>query len=119
MADFVKLGDKKYALDITKICQYLNSTSDKEAKETEILDTYDFNDGASPGSLAAKSIREMKSSILVGHDGFAYDLIKICVVQLLAYDDMQYTTIEDMPFGQKLAFNTLLLKGFLIEINGK
>lgn len=111
MVKFLNIGeDAVYAFDIKKICDFLFEMTGKEVKETEILDNFNEN-----GVLGGKSVRELKT-FGNGQESLIYDLVKIFVVQLVVYDAPGEIDLNDMPFGTKLAFNTLLSSGFLREV---
>ncbi len=114
MARFIKVDDAVYAFDIKKICDFLAEATGKEMKETEILDTFDYATDEDK-KLNAKSVRELKT-FGNGQESLIYDLIKIFVVQVIVYDAPGDIDLNDMPFGTKLAFNTLLSSGFLCEV---
>lgn len=109
----ISIDGKFYAFDVSKICDFISEKTNKELKETEILDSFDYTDK----KLTSKSVRELKSPGN-GQENIVYDLLKILIIQIVAFDDEGNTELEDMPFGTKVAFNTLIKEGFLIEING-
>lgn len=112
----LKIDGECYAFNITKICDYISDKTSKEVVENEILDTFDFSGNNGEKSLNAKTIRELKSPGN-GQENIVYDLIKIFVIQVVAFDAEDDIDLETLPFGVKLAFNTLLLAGFLEKID--
>lgn len=114
MKNLIKANNATYAFDLKRICQFLADMAGKEVTENEILDTFDYT-GASESKLSAKSVRELKTKGN-GQDSLIYDLIKIFVVQVLVYDKESDIDLDEMPLGTKLAFNTLISEGFLIEV---
>ena len=113
MKDLITINEKQYAFNVTKICEYIAKMSGKDVKETEIIDSYNFE--GKKKELAGKTVREA-SSFGNGHETLVYDLIKLFIIQIVAYDTLDEITIDELPFGTKLAWNTLINEGFLIEV---
>ena len=112
----IKVDDRLFTFDIKKICSFINDITGKEQKENEILDSYDFGDEGEK-KLSAKTVRELTVPGN-GQETITYDLIKIFIIQVVAFDAEGDIELDDLPFGTKLAFNTLITEGFLKEING-
>lgn len=112
----LKIDGEYYALNVKKICDFISERSGKEVVENEILDTFDFSGESGEKSLAAKTVRELKSPGN-GQENIIYDLIKIFIIQVIAYDGDGDVDLYDLPFGTKLAFNTLLMEEFLVKID--
>ncbi len=110
--ELITISGKQYVLNIAKICDYISKMTDKKVKESEILDNFSFKNDIK--SLEGKTIRELTTTGN-GQDPIVYDLIKIILVQVIAYDDTDDRPLTELPFGTKIAFNTLLSEGFLIE----
>ena len=111
----LKFGDKSYAFDVNKICDFISERSEKPLKETEILENFDYSEENK--KLSSRNVRELNSPGN-GQENIIYDLLKIFVVQIIVFEGDGDMDAEDLPFGTKLAFNTLLNEGFLIEIDG-
>ena len=111
----IKIDGKIYAFNISKICDFISEKTNREVVENEILDSFDFS-GEGDKTLNAKTIRELKSPGN-GQENIVYDLIKIFIIQVIAFDGEGEIDLYDLPFGTKMAFNTLLSEGFLVEIN--
>lgn len=111
--DLIKINGHEYALNLTKICEFISKMSKKDAVEKEILDSYDFEDGRNK-QLSAKSVREF-TNVTNGQENIVYDLVKIMIIQVVAYDNADDISLDYLPFGTKIAFNTLIEEGFLIE----
>jgi hypothetical protein len=108
--ELIKINGKKYALNLKKICDFINKNSSVPVTEKEILDNYDIE----KGQIVGKSVREL-TNVGNGQENIIYDLIKIVLVQVIAFDATEDISLEYLPFGTKIAFNTLLTEGFLIE----
>lgn len=110
--DLITINGKKYVLNLSKICDFILKATGKPVKETELLDNFSFDTGAK--KLEGKTIRELTTTG-TGQDPIIYDLIKIILVQVIAFDVTDDISLNNLPFGTKIAFNTLLTEGFLIE----
>lgn len=111
----LKIGGAYYAFDLPKICDFIAEKSGKELAETEILDSFDFSNNGER-TLNAKTVRELKSPGN-GQENIIYDVIKIFVIQVVAFDGEGDIDLDELPFGTKMAFNTLISEGFLVKIN--
>lgn len=110
--EFIKIGGKNYIFNLRKICDFIYKETGRDTKETEILDSFNYEEGAK--ALAGKTVRELTMGSN-GQESIVYDLIKIVLIQVIAFDSPDDIDLEDLPFGTKIAFNTLLAEGFLIE----
>jgi len=113
MKNLISINDKYYAFNLQKICDFISKTAGKDVKETEIIDSYTFE--GKKKELAGKTVREA-SAFGNGQETIVYDLIKIILIQVIAYDSIDDISLEELPFGTKIAFNTLINEGFLYEI---
>ena len=113
MKDLITINGKCYAFNLTKICDFITKQTGKDVKETEIIDSYNFE--GKKKELAGKTVREA-STFGTGLETIVYDLIKIVVIQVIAFDSEEDIALDDLPFGTKIAFNTLITEGFLYEI---
>lgn len=111
----LKFNDKSYAFDIERICDFVNEKSMVPLKETEILENFDYS-AEKDKTLSSRNVRELNSPGN-GQESIIYDLLKMFVVQIIVFEGDGDMDAEDLPFGTKLAFNTLLKEGFLIEVN--
>ena len=114
LGTMLKIYDKYYAFDLGKMCDFISERTNKEIKENEILETFDYSKD-SDNKLSAKTVREAKTGVN-GHENIVYDMLKIFIIQVVAYDDPESMDFDDLPFGTKLAFNTLIKEGFLYEL---
>lgn len=112
----IKIDGSAYAFNISKMCDFICEKTNREVSETEILDSFDFSNKEEGKSLNAKTVRELKTTGN-GLDNIIYDMMKIFIIQVVAYDGEGDIELDELPFGTKIAFNTLISEGFLIEIN--
>ena len=113
MKELIRINGKAYALNLQKICDFISKAVNKDVKETEILDSYNFE--GKKKEISGKTIREL-STVGNGQEPIVYDLIKTVIIQVIAFDAVEDIDFEELPFGTKIAFNTLINEGFLIEV---
>lgn len=107
--------DKDYYLDIKAILNFINYSDTHSNKETEIIDRYEKDENKNLSS-AEKTIREITSYGNTNMDNISYDLIKILIGQVLSWGyDSELSEMETIPFGLKIAINTLTKEKLLIE----
>lgn len=105
----IKIGGKRYKLDIKKISEFVNYSDRNTSKEIEIIDNYD---GA---KVVNKTVRELTAPANAQIDNIKYDLIKSLIATIISYDNPEISD-DEIPFGIEICLNTLLEEGFLIEI---
>lgn len=107
--------DKDYYLDIKAILNFINYSDTHSNKETEIIDRYEKDENKNLSS-AEKTIREITSYGNTNMDNISYDLIKILIGQVLSWGyDSEISEMEAIPFGLKIAINTLIKEKLLLE----
>jgi hypothetical protein len=109
--------DKEYYLDVKAILNFINYSDTHNNKETEIVDRYEKDENKN-FNAAEKTIREITSYGNTNMDNISYDLIKILLGQILSWGYDQEQIEQDsqtLPFGLKVAFNTLLKEKLLLE----
>ena len=108
--NLLAIDGKVFAFNIDKIEKFINYSDKAISKETEILDSYDN------GAIAGKTVRELTTPGNSQIDSIRYDLIKTFIIQLITYEG-DFSDLETLPLGMKLAFNTMIAFGLLEEIN--
>ena len=93
MRDLIKINGKAYAFNLPKICEFISKMAGKSVKETEILDTYDFEE--SKKSIASKTVRELNTTGN-GQDAIVYDLVKTVIIQVIAFDEVGEVDFEEL-----------------------
>jgi hypothetical protein len=114
--EMIRINGKIYAMNLSKVCDFISQKTQRDVMENEILDTYDVDKATGDRRLNGKTIRELKTAGN-GQENIVYDLVKIFIIQVIAYDEVELD-FDTLPFGVRIAFNTLLSEGFLEEING-
>lgn len=112
----IKVDGRYFSFDLKKICEFITKKTGENSREREILDSYEFGDEGNKRQ-SSKTIRELTVPGGNGQENIVYDLIKIFIIQVVAFDsERSDIEIEDLPFGTKIAFNTLITEGFLYEL---
>lgn len=108
MNEEILINGDMYVFDIDKIMEYVEQTQNKEIKEKEITDIFEYNKNTSKVELSSKANKEVTTYRDTQIENLKYDFIKTLV--------MYVCNIEDgMSFGINIAFNTLVNKGFLVK----
>jgi hypothetical protein len=108
--------EQDYYLDVKAILNFI-SYSDTHSKEIEIIDKYEKDENKN-FNTAEKTIKEITTSGDSNMDNISYDLVKILVGQILSwgYDvDPTEQDNQNLPFGLKVAFNTLIKEKLLLK----
>lgn len=106
----IEVGGKFYIFDLEKIYKFINYSDNASAKEKEILDSYE------DGKIVGKTIRELTTPGNTQIDNIKYDIVKTFIIQIITYEG-EVMDLDDVSFGTKLAWNTMVKEGFLKEIN--
>lgn len=124
----IKLGNKAYAIDISKIMRWVSTTPQEERnilttiKQVQPLQTadYDIDDEDVSIEVASKEITENKTTLNDTMNNVRYDLIKMIISELFTYTNNESNSNWDiLSFTQKICFNTLVKEGIIYEIIDK
>ena len=115
--DAIAYNGLEYVFDMGKICQFVIYSDKTSSKEHEVLDNYEINDG-NKIELVSKSVRELSGRGNEQIDNIKYDFIKMFIDLILTYNEYP-RQLDELPFGVKIAFETLINEEFLIPINDK
>lgn len=115
--DAIAYNGLEYVFDMGKICQFVIYSDKTSSKEHEVLDNYEINDG-NKIELVSKSVRELNGRGNEQIDNIKYDFIKMFIDLILTYNEYP-RQLDELPFGVKIAFETLINEEFLIPINDK
>lgn len=109
------IDGKTYAIDMDALMAWVSSTPSSERNvATTITETYPMmTDESDEIEVASKEIMETKASMNETMNNIRYDFVKMLINMVL--DQNTYDTLA-MPISQRLAFNTLLLKKIIIEV---
>ena len=121
----LKLGNKAYAIDISKIMRWVSTTPQEERNilttitQVQPLQTTDYgiDDEDVSIEVASKEITENKTTLNDTMNNIRYDLIKLILSELFTYTNNESNSDRTpLSFTQKICFNTLAKEGIIYEI---
>lgn len=121
----LKLGNKAYAIDISKIMRWVSTTPQEERNilttitQVQPLQTTDYgiDDEDVSIDVASKEITENKTTLNDTMNNVRYDLIKMILSELFTYTNNESNSDwTPLSFTQKICFNTLAKEGIIYEI---
>ena len=121
----LKLGNKAYAIDISKIMRWVSTTPQEERNilttitQVQPLQTTDYgiDDEDVTIDVASKEITENKTTLNNTMNNVRYDLIKMILSELFTYTNNESNSDwTPLSFTQKICFNTLAKEGIIYEI---
>lgn len=124
----IKLGNKAYAIDISKIMRWVSTTPQEERNilttitQVQPLQTagYDIDDEDVSIEVASKEITENKTTLNDTMNNVRYDLIKMIISELFTYrNETTDNNYAPITFTQRICFNTLVKEGIIYEIIDK
>ena len=124
----LKLGNKTYAIDISKIMRWVSTTPHEERNilttitQVQPLQTTDYgiDDEDVSIEVASKEITENKTTLNDTMNNVRYDLIKMILSELFTYTNNESNSDwTPLSFTQKICFNTLSKEGIIYEITDK
>lgn len=117
----IEIEGKHFIIDMDKLMAWVVETPTAEKNfNTMTTMTYGIND--EDEDVVEKEVTENKSTLNETLNNIRYDFVRNMLNTLFAtftneYNQMTTINLKDLSFGQKLAFNTLLYKKIIIEIN--
>ena len=108
--NLISIENKYFAFNFEKIQKFINYSDKAITRETEILDTYEGS------AQTGKTVRELTTPGNSQIDSIYYDLVKTFILQIITYEG-EFSDLESLPMGMKLALNTMIAFGLLEEIN--
>ena len=124
----LKLGNKAYAIDISKIMRWVSTTPQEERNilttitQVQPLQTTDYgiDDEDVTIDVASKEITENKTTLNDTMNNVRYDLIKMILSELFTHTNNESNSDWTLlSFTQKICFNTLAKEGIIYEIIDK
>lgn len=124
----LKLGNKAYAIDISKIMRWVSTTPQEERNilttitQVQPLQTTDYgiDDEDVSIEVASKEITENKATLNDTMNNVRYDLIKMILSELFTHPNNESNNDwTPLSFTQKICFNTLAKEGIIYEIIDK
>ena len=130
----IQIEGKNYAIDMNKLMEFVTTPEKNDlSRDTTVVETYGMpqlmtSDGdlvADPSKfgLISKEISTSKGNESESSLPLRYDLVKnflSTLVTPMAGSDggpIIIESIDELTFGQKICFNTLMHAGILIEID--
>lgn len=118
----IEINGKYYIIDMDKLMSWVSETpiSERNINTTTTMTFPITNDGDE--DIIEKEISETKSTMNDAMNSIRYDFVRILINSLfttLVSDVNQILTysLNDLTFAQKIAFNTLLDRNIIKEIN--
>ena len=108
-SNLLYIDGKAYSFNMEQIERFLNYSEKVTVKETEILDSFES------GIATGKTVRELTTPGNPQIDSIRYDMVKTLIVQIITFEE-NIGDINELPFGMKIAVNTMIRFGFLEEI---
>ena len=115
------IGGRQYAFDLEKIKKLCITSNKESGGEVEIMEVHE-PDNKGILQLASKTVHEVKSTGNPQNDTIVYDMVKLFIVSVLSCEAKvgdkgnEVAVLDQIDFGTRLAFNTLLEAGLLYEI---
>lgn len=117
----IEIDGKYYIIDMDKLMQWIVETPSSE-KNINTITTMSYpiaNDDEE--EIIEKEVSETKSSLNETMNNVRYDFVRnmISTIFTTFTNDMNQITslsLNDLSFGQKIAFNTLFYKKIIIEV---
>lgn len=113
-----KFNDTIYILDLDKLMKWVSTSPTSErnmvSSITQVYPVMGDNEVNIPDELdySTKEITEQKETLNDTMCNIRYDIIKIMINTIMSFD---VNNEEEMSFQQKIAMNTLINKGIMIE----
>lgn len=135
MNEYFEFNGRYYAIDMDKFIEFVaeskNNEKDNSTVITQVFADNEYEDeeiqpkeqSLTSFKAVSKEITENKSNTNPVFNNIRYDFAKILLSTLVSpfyNQDGSFviaSTEEDLFLGQKIAFNTLLNKGIIFEIN--
>lgn len=135
MNEYFEFNGRYYAIDMDKFIEFVseskNNEKDNSTVITQVFADNDYEDeeirpkeqSLTAFKAVSKEITENKSNTNPVFNNIRYDFVKILLSTLVSpfyNQDGSFviaSTEEDLFLGQKIAFNTLLNRGIIFEIN--
>ena len=120
----IEIDGKYYVIDMDRLMAWVSETPSSEKNISTITTmSYPITNN-NDEEIVEKEISESKSTLNEAMCNVRYDLVRslINVIFSIFTNDMNQTialSLDDMPLGQKLAFNTLYYKKIIIDINDR
>ena len=119
----IEIEGKYYVIDMDRLMAWITETPNSEKNVTTMTTiSYPMANDEEEEEIIEKEVTENKSTLNDTMNNVRYDFARNLINSIfMAFGNdinqiVSFTT-KDLSFGQKIAFNTLLYKKIIIEIN--
>lgn len=119
---YFEIDNKEYAIDMSELMAWVSKTPANEKNiTTSITQLWPIMEDGDDSMQ--KEVTETKSTLNENLNNVRYDFVRILINTVLnplySPDGIvtRVNTLSELTFGQKLAFNSLLKEGIIVEIN--
>ena len=108
----IEIDGKKYAINISKVLNFLNKYEEKERTTNEILDVYDYETKKN-GSQTSKTIRELREQGTFDTNSMNFNIIYAFIKKIL---ETPAVSSDEIPIGVKIAINSMINENLIEEL---
>lgn len=118
----ISINNKCYIIDLDKLMAWVSETPSSEKNISTITTmSYPITNDDDEEEIVEKEVSENKSTLNETMNNVRYDFIRILLNTIFTtftnnMNQIITLTPEDLSFGQKLAFNTLINKNIIKEV---
>ena len=116
----ISINGKYYKIDMDSVMAWVTETPSTE-RSIGTITTLTYQSVDDNGELVEKEVSESKNSLNEALNNVRYDFVRILINTIFtvysnSINEMVTVSFDDLSFGQKIAFNTLLDKGIIKEV---
>lgn len=116
----ISINGKYYKIDMDSVMAWVTETPSTE-RSIGTITTLTYQSVDDNGELVEKEVSESKNSLNEALNNVRYDFVRILINTIFtvysnSINEMVTVSLDDLSFGQKIAFNTLLDKGIIKEV---
>ena len=112
LSKMIEIDGKKYAINISKVLNFLNKYEEKERTTNEILDVYDYETKKN-GSQTSKTIRELREQGTFDTNSMNFNIIYAFIIKIL---ETPAISSDEIPIGVKIAINSMINENLIEEL---
>lgn len=106
------INGKKYAINLSKVLNFLNKCEEKERTTNEILDVYDYETKKN-GSQTSKTIRELREQGTFDTNSMNFNIVYEFIIKIL---ETGAISEDEIPIGVKIAINSMINENLIEEL---